>query len=112
METIEKVICSAIWYKELPLVKPEVLELRGFRPINVDKGIVFCGLRHPHCMYQMIAITGKRSVIKEVGEYVQGFLTNKNRFVDRKEGAKIALASGQIEKLNYSSKDLFSEDLY
>jgi hypothetical protein len=112
MDGIEKIICSAIWYKDLPLINPEVLEPRGYRPYNVDKGIVFSGWRHGNCQYQMIAITGKRSVKPEVGEIIQGFLTNKNRFVDRKEGAKIALECGQIEKLNYSSKDLYSEDLY
>jgi hypothetical protein len=31
----------------------------------------------------------KGSVTSEVGEYIQGFLTSKNRFVDREEGAKI-----------------------
>jgi len=28
----EKIICSAIWYKELELKKPEVLELKNYRP--------------------------------------------------------------------------------
>lgn len=36
----EIILCAAIWYKELPLIKPEVLEPRGFRPYNVDKGVV------------------------------------------------------------------------
>jgi hypothetical protein len=100
----EKIICSAIWYKELPTPV--------YGPANVDKGIVFCGHRHPHCLYQMVAITGKRSVTSEVGEIIQGFLTNTNRFVDREEGAKIALASGQIKKLKYNRTTLYSEDLY
>jgi len=108
----EKVICSAIWYKDLPLIKPEVLENRGYHPYNVDRGIVFSGWRHGNCMYQMVAITGKRSVKLEVGEIVQGFLTNKNRFVNRAEGAEIATKNGQIEYLSYSKTDLYSEDLY
>ena len=106
----EKIICSAIWYKELPLIKPHVLRLRGFSPYNVDVGIVFSGWRHPNCMYQMIAITGLRQC--EAGEEIQGFLTNKNRFVDRIEGAKIALSCGQIKELAYSKVKLYSEDLY
>lgn len=109
-ELPEMIICAANWYKELPLVKPEVLELRGFRPYNVDRGIVFSGWRHPNCMYQMVAITGLKQ--SEAGEEVQGFLTNKNRFVDRKEAAKIALQTGQIDKLTNSSEILYSEDLY
>lgn len=64
----------------------------------------------PHyIIYQAIAITGKKQY--ELGESVQGFLTNLNRFVDRKEGAKIALNNGQIDKLSYG-KQLYSEDLY
>ena len=105
----EYILCAAIWYKTLPLIKPEVLELRGFRPYNVDKGIVFSGWRHPNCMYQMVAITGLRSVPIESGEYVQGFLTNKNRFVDRKEGGEIAFAANQTDELKTT---LYSEDLY
>lgn len=79
------------------------------RPINCDKGIVFCGYRHPHCMYSMIAITGKRSVTVEVGQYVQGFLTSKNRFVSREEAASIASAASQCDS---SISRLHSEDLY
>jgi hypothetical protein len=101
---IEKIICSAIWYKELPTPV--------HRPINIDEGCVVCGHRHPHCIHTMYSLTGKRSVEPEVGKYTQGFLTNKNRFVDRTEGAKIALESKQIEKLEYSSTELYSEDLY
>lgn len=42
----------------------------------------------------------------------QGFITIKGRFVDRVEGAKLALESGQIDKLEYSTEQLFSEDLW
>jgi hypothetical protein len=99
---VEKIICSAIWYQELPTPV--------YGPINVDRGIVFCGHRHPHCIHQMHAMTGKNQ--SQVGDYIQGFLTNTNQFVDRKEGAIIALDSGQIEELQYSKTYLFSEDLY
>lgn len=105
----EKILCAAIWYKELPLVINDIpSEL--LRPVNCRTGIVFCGHRHPHCLYQMVAITGKAD--HEAGHGVQGFLTDTNRFVDRNEAALIALSSGQIEKLQFSSKELFSEDLY
>jgi hypothetical protein len=104
----EQIICSAIWYKVLYLKKPEVLEPRGFSPYNVDKGIVFCGWRHPNCMYQMVAITGLKDY--EAGDSEQGFLTNKNRFVDRKEGAEIWIKNGGT--LTYSKTLLYSEDLY
>ena len=38
-----------------------------------------------------------------------GFMTSKGRYVDRKDGAKIAVAAGQCEpNITY----LYSEDLY
>lgn len=107
---MERIVCAAIWYKEFPLKNPEVLENRGFRAANADCGIVLFGLNHMHCMYQMVAITGKRQA--EIGEHIHGFLTTKNRFVGRVEGAKIALGCKQIKKLNYNRTKLYSEDLY
>lgn len=99
----EQIICSAIWYKDLP-TPPH-------RPVNRDRGIVFCGHRHAHCLYQMTTMTGKSQC--EVGEEIQGFLTDENRFVDRKEAAKMVLSNGQVEKMQYGGgKTLYSEDLY
>lgn len=106
---IETIICSAIWYKDFPMKRLD-LPLRHHNPKNIDQGVVFCGHRHPHCMYTMMAVTGLRSVRADVGEEVQGFLTNHNRFVDRQEGAKIHLANGGT--LKYSKQTLYSEDLY
>lgn len=103
----ETILCAAIWYKELPLIKPEVLLNRGVSPYNVDRGIVFCGWRHANCLYQKVSVTGLRDA--ESGENIQGFLTNKNRFVDREEAAKIAWTAGQTTK---ELKTLFSEDIY
>jgi hypothetical protein len=50
-------------------------------------------------------------ISKEEGNTKQGFITSKNRFVDRKEGAEIALKSGQVSELKYGPS-LYSEDLY
>jgi len=108
---IERIQCSAIWYKELPLKRDDFPE--GFcRPKNCDRGIVFCGLRHHNCLYQKVALTGLAD--HESGEHIQGFLTNENRFVDRKEGLKIAIRARQVDetKLGNSLIGLFSEDLY
>lgn len=41
----------------------------------------------------------------------QGFLTNTGRWVDRTEGAAIAIAAGQIEALKWPPY-LYSEDLW
>lgn len=43
------------------------------------------------------------------GEAIEGFLTSKDRFVDRKEGGEIAFAANQIPE---PTDCLFSEDLY
>lgn len=102
----ETIICSAVWFKELPLKAGPFLNQN---PINVDKGLVFCGHRHAHCIYTMIAITGLRAIPKESGEQIQGFLTSRNRFLDRKQAAELFKSLGG--KLNYGS-ELYSEDLY
>ena len=104
----EYILCAAIWYKDIPLRK--VIE--GVLPKNCDRGLVVLGHRHGQCMWTMSSLTGLRSVTNAedgVGEYEQGFLTNKNRFVDREEGGKIAFDAGQTEDLRTT---LFSEDLY
>ena len=101
----EYILCSAIWYKEIPLKRV----MDGVLPKNCDRGLVVTGHRHGQCMWTMSSLTGLRSVEEEVGEYIQGFLTNKNRFVDREEGAIIAFDAKQITE---EKKTLFSEDLY
>jgi len=101
----EKILCAAIWYKELPT--------QNFLCKNITQGIVVCGLRHGNCIDIVKNLSGLRTVKISpdgVGENIQGFLTNKNRFVDRTEGALIHLKNGG--KLNYSTKELYSEDLY
>lgn len=108
-EDKEIILCSAVWYKDLPLVKK--IE-HNVRPVNCDRGVVFCGFRHPHCMYTMVSVTGKRSVEVEVGEYEQGFLTSKNRFVDRKEAWIIAEREGQIKRQSGGYGTLYSECLW
>lgn len=48
----------------------------------------------------------------KVDKTTDGFYTSYGRYVKREEAARIALASGQIERLSYSNKNLYSEDLY
>jgi len=108
---MEKIICAAIWYKEFPLLRDDIKQDGFVRPINCDRGIVFCGLRHHNCLYQAIAITNK--VQYQLGEEIQGFLTSKNRFVDRKVAFDIASKMGQIIDLKQvNGNQLYSEDLY
>lgn len=97
----EVILCAAIWYKE-------VLPRATHRPINTPGGVVLCGFRHGDIISQIVPLTKRRQF--ELGEHIQGFLTNKNRFVDREEGAKIFIQSGGT--LKYSKTKLYSEDLY
>ena len=96
----EQILCASIWLKEV--------ERAAHRPINTPGGVVINGFRHGDCISCIVSLTGKK--LYEHGDHVQGFLTNKNRFVDRIEGAKIWVESGG--KLNYSTDTLYSEDLY
>ncbi len=104
----EYILCAAIWYKDIPMKK----KIPGVLPVNCNKGLVITGHRHGQCMWVMGSLTGLRSVTNAsdgVGDYKQGFLTNKNRFVDRKEGAIIAFNADQIKE---RKETLYSEDLY
>lgn len=96
----EYILCAAIHY---PNENTQVA-----LPVNLCQGVVVCGHRHDRCIAVYSALTGK----KTGGNNPQGFLTNRNRFVDRVEGRQIALAAGQITEDTYHAEDLFSEDLY
>lgn len=96
----EKILCAAIWFKDLPMAKNS--------PVNINKGLVLCGYRHVFISDQMTALTKKH--LLDCGEYVHGFLTSTGRFVDRKQGAKIFEQTGGV--LGFMSDELFSEDLY
>lgn len=100
----EYIICAAIWYEDLPTSK--------MLPVNIEKGIVICGHRHAHCISAVISMCGLRTVTYSedgVGKNTQGFLTSKNRFLNRKEAGEIAFQSGQISE---ETNCLFSEDIY
>lgn len=99
------ILCSAIWYKDLPT--------QTYLCRNVDRGMVVCGLRHGHCIDIMSKLGKMRSVLSgpdSVGDYEQGFLTSDNRFVDRVEGMEIAINANQC--IREPRGQLYSEDLY
>jgi len=104
MSDNERILCAAVWFQDIEIKMDIPTESR--LPVNCDRGLVFCGYRHYHCLYTMVSVTGLATY--EVGEHIQGFLTNRNRFVDREEGGLIHRANGHSTELD----DLFSEDLY
>lgn len=97
---MEKILCAAIWFKDYPKAVHSVT--------NIDKGIVLCGHRHGHIIGQFISLTGKRCVLPEAGEYEQGFLTDKNRFLNRDEAHALFILNGGTPEF----EQLYSEDLY
>lgn len=103
----EYILCAAVWYPEIPLKK---VIPHNVLPFNCDRGLVFCGWRHGQCIYTAVSITGLRQC--ESGESIQGFLTNKNKFVTREEAWIIAERENQIIKQSGGHGTLYSEDLY
>lgn len=106
---VERILCAAVWYKNFPI---KIFIDANVRPYNINEGIVFCGHRHPHCIYTAASISG---LAQHELTWKDGFLTNCNRFVDRIEAAELAWNAGQLEKkpmLNEKWIEIFSEDLY
>jgi hypothetical protein len=106
----ERIYCAAIWYVDLELPR----SVRN--PRNVDRGVVVLGHRHGDVIKNVSNLLGLRSVTHgegSVGENIQGFLTNLDRFVDREEAAGIALAAGQVKDMGrFNPASLYSEDIY
>lgn len=92
----EYIICAAIHYDDK--------KKRKYLPLNIKTGMVFCGRRHGNCFYNLFEFKEP-----EPKTLTEGFLTNTNRFVNRKEAGKIALKAGQIK---HKTNCLFSEDLF
>jgi len=76
---------------------------------------VYFGHRHNHCFEALngeLSWTLNRQEINKIKK-TQGFITNTNRFVDRKEGLIIALENNQVlDKNKIRGDNLYSEDLY
>ena len=106
---MERVICSAVWYDN----GKEYVH----QPDNIKSGFVVAGIGHHNCLGTVSALTGfnkkkdSAEVIQAINE-VQGFLTNKRRFIERQEAMNIALTVGQVIKseLHNPRVGLFSED--
>lgn len=121
MKKPEFILCAAIWYKDG--LKHDA------QPVNIETGFVIAGRRHHNCYATVTAIAGLDEAIKlkitnientmsrqDYREH-QGFITSEDRFVNRREGFKIAKANNQIQwGLNASDNGddsiLISENLY
>ena len=128
--TSEYILCAAVHYDN-------GLEYKFQKNYGIETGFVLCGYRHPMIcdilpfnpfyLKKLFDEDDKEAIQKyeelkvKYGwqekdltrcEVIQGFITNKGRFVDRKEAYKIAYAAGQIDSSNGADNELFSEDLY
>ncbi len=100
----EYIICSAIWFND------DVVH--DFSPKNINVGLVLCGRRHHNIFAQLkaLGVDRKRFInADENKKIIQGFLTNTDRFVDRKEADEIAFKAGQTAEQH---EMLMSEDLW
>ena len=95
---VEYIICAAIHLK--------TEDTFPHQPVNIEKGMVVCGRRHHNCF---VIISNLDSDFFNVKDKKQGFMTSKDRFVDRTEAGKIAFGAGQIKKM---TDTLMSEDIY
>lgn len=109
MNKKETILCASNFYDDM--------KIHTFSPTNISRGFIICGHRHHNCIESFAERVGF-PYSKEAQELhnteEQGFLTNLNRFVDRKEAMKIAIEAEQVEedKLHNPRIGLFSEDLY
>lgn len=87
--------------------------------IRTKDGQIVRGHRHPDCFANLAQRTPKPEIDHEAPWQGQGFVTSKNRFVDRAEGMQLMAAAGTYSAHTGLSlagvkagTPLFSEDLY
>lgn len=100
MSNKERILCAAIWYKDG--------KKHPAQPKNIKTGYVWCGRRHHNIINLRSSLTGE---VTRRETSIQGFITDKDRFVDRCEGNVIAISAGQVFG-NVEGDELISEDLY
>lgn len=116
MKNKEFILCAAIWINDGQVHKQQ--------PENIDIGYVVCGRRHNNCYQTIASLKGDlNTYLKSLNltdddyRQGQGFITSTDRYVDRKEGWKIAKANNQIQfglvaSDNGDDSILISENLY
>lgn len=112
----EFILCAAIWINDNQVHKEQ--------PQNIEIGFVICGRRHHNCYQTIEDLKGDvnkylKSINMSEADYRehQGFMTSLDRYVNRKEGFKIAKDNNQIlfglsASNNGEDSILISENLY
>ena len=78
--------------------------------VKTTNGKIIRGHRHSDCISAMY----DRKLRPDISYNAQGFITSKNRFVDRVEGRELQDEAGikSADEEGYKGDTLFSEDLY
>ena len=109
MQNKEFIICAANYYNDGQKYEGQPLG-------TPTTGFVVCGRRHHNCIFIFAKIVGfpyDENGLRIMRTEVQGFLTNTNRFVTRKQALEIARNANQIITGEGNHRlGLFSEDLY
>ncbi|MBS1960755.1 MAG: hypothetical protein JST04_00960 [Bdellovibrionales bacterium] len=101
----EYILCAAIHWDNINALNEDL------RASNKDNGLTSIGYRHVNCMELLNKLT--EGYYYNIANLTYGFLTNTNRFVDRKEAYIIAKAANQIiEPIDHDMGILTSENLY
>ena len=83
----EYIMCAANWINDG--------KHYSHKPFNIDTGLVFCGWRH-HQIFEQTELQFPRWAF---GIYItEGFLTTKNRFLNRKDAFELVQKTGQLTK--------------
>jgi hypothetical protein len=97
----EYILCAAIHYLDG--------NVWLHQPKNVENGFVICGRRHHNCFMTRKILVGEHA---EHVDNIQGFVTSKDRFLNRKEAYALAIENGQLKEETSEVKALVSEDLW
>ncbi len=88
------------------------MELICAAAIKLSDGRIFIGMRHDECYKDILrAEIAERAVILRKN-CVQGFMTNRCKFLNRKEAYKFAIETGQLIEEYEEGNVLVSEDLW
>jgi hypothetical protein len=97
---VEYVMCAANWIDDGCHYT--------HKPFNISTGLVFSGWRHSQIFEQTEYHFPHWAFGKQT---IQGFLTTKNRFLNRADALKLVIETGQLTKPLIGG-ELTSEDLW
>jgi hypothetical protein len=89
-------------------MKPEEIACVAVKYDDIGVLALPAPARHHHVMWTRLFIDGKATR----GDAIQGFLTTKGRFVDRKKALAIATAREQVIHKHGNQSELYSEDMW